>query len=284
MRSLIRRCRPACVLLAVLLLAGPALATAQQQELEQGLQQLRDQQFEAALETFDQIIEENDNVWQAHFFRGMALGNLERIEEAQQSFLQAVELNPGVPDAHRMAAISSLQIEDWETAWDQAIEAQLAGADMSQFFEQLRQVSEEPADFEERLNTIRIAVANPDVSDAQADEQMREAVQQSQTELLTINQELGKLVADAGPFTLVQQAEAARYLALFKVQRIDVDDDTNQTDGMEGEIRLFEPGGEEPVWRRRISFRNLRLPTVVSELRRTVDFMVEWAEENGDGS
>lgn len=57
--------------------------------------------------------------------------------------------------------MNGVQLRDLETAWDHAIRAQLAGADMKAEMELLAARSVPPADVEARLNVPRVFVEGP---------------------------------------------------------------------------------------------------------------------------
>ena len=84
-------------------IGGPAALHAQdsQERIQRGTALLRQRQPDAALAEFDDALEDDDNLWQAHFLRGMALGQLIRLEESLAAFIRAGELNPGLLDAYR---------------------------------------------------------------------------------------------------------------------------------------------------------------------------------------
>lgn len=160
------------VALGVAFVLVPAVSPGEPQNAQELVREavrlLEQERAAEALEELDRAIEEDPGYPPAHLYRGYALGQMGRREAAQQAFLRAVELNPGWPDAHRMAAIASFHVGDYETAWEQAIQAHLAGVDMSQGFEGLRQVSRQPADLERRLNAPRVFVGELETSGLEA--------------------------------------------------------------------------------------------------------------------
>lgn len=256
----------------VLVCVTPVAAQQLQEKLQQGIELLQQNQPAEALQVFDELIEESAEYWPAHFYRGMALGTLQRVDEAQQAFLRATELNPAFPQAHRFAAISSLQIGDHATAWDHAILAHRAGVDMTQLFDQLRQVSEEPADLEARLEVVRVFVGDYDLSDTQTNDELRDAVAQQQGELFTIQQELRGALSESEAFAVVPTAELADYTTVIRVRELE--------DGLEGDLLLMDQEGEQ-AWRRRIQIRSFRVADVTSVMRQMVQHLEDFVDEEG---
>ena len=134
----------ALFLLAFMLLAWPV--TAETGQLSRGdpeeaerltalaLEKLEAGELVAAIDELDLAIEADADYWEAWYQRGRALGLLQQYPESRDALLQAAELNPGHGHTHRLAALAASRAEDYETAWDQAIRASLAGEDMNQLF------------------------------------------------------------------------------------------------------------------------------------------------------
>lgn len=153
----------ACLAAVALIATAPAVVHGAQQEVretvEEGVDLLQQEKPQEALEKFDEAIDEAPGVWQAHYFKGRALGLMGKNEEAREAFLRTIELNPTRADAYQFAAMSSFQAGDFETAWEMAIIAHQMGIDMSEGFKYLRQASDEPSGFQERLEAPRIYVS-----------------------------------------------------------------------------------------------------------------------------
>lgn len=125
---------------------------------------LEDEEFGEALELLDPIVEKHPQSATAHLYRGIALGNLGEELDAQRALLVAAGLRPGVGETHRLVAMASFRIGEYETAWEQAILADRVGVDMSTGFEHLAQVTDIPSDLEERLQAPLVYVEGADVT------------------------------------------------------------------------------------------------------------------------
>ena len=148
----------------------PATALPQgdlQMSLEIALGKMQQGQSEDALRDLEKILTQNDSFWPAYFHRGRLLGSMGDAQGARDSFIKAVELNPGEPNVHFMAAVSSFQLGDFDTAWEQIILASNAGMpeeQVQQGLAMLRQASEGPPGLAERLSAARVYVDAPDES------------------------------------------------------------------------------------------------------------------------
>lgn len=162
------RFRPVLVLLVLALAVSIVAAAADTKKArkltEKGRKLLAENRFEEGLKELDKAIKEDAKYPLAHYYRGFALGNVGREQEARDAFLRATELNPAWAEAHRMVAMASYNIGDFETAWEHAIRAHQAGVDMSQGFEMLKQVSQPPPGLDDRLEAPRVFVEDLDLS------------------------------------------------------------------------------------------------------------------------
>lgn len=124
---------------------------------------VEDGRFDEALGLLEAHIEAAPIDPVAHFYRGLAFGNLGREVDAQRDFIVAANLRPGFGEAHRLASIASYRLEEYDTAWEQAILAARVGIDMSAAFAALAEVSPIPSDLERRLRASLLYVEEPDV-------------------------------------------------------------------------------------------------------------------------
>ena len=102
------------------------------------------------------------------YYRGQVLGNLGREQEALDAFLEAAELNPGWGEAHRMAAVAALNTSNLSVAWEQAVKAYQAGADVSDSINHLLALEKAPGDLDEQLAAARIFVMPVDTEKLEA--------------------------------------------------------------------------------------------------------------------
>lgn len=107
---------------------------------------LEDGQSELALQTVDRALAADPFFWQGHYYRARALSLLRRWNEALTAAQRAVELNPGNDRAQALAWLVAYTLADDESAWEHAIRAQQAGADMTVQFELLGRRTPAPAD------------------------------------------------------------------------------------------------------------------------------------------
>ena len=103
--------------------------------------------------------------WGAYYHRGGALILAGELDGAQEALLSAAKLNPGRGDVHKLAFGVSLELSDYQTAWDQAIRAHQAGINMSEGLLLLGQEVTAPADLEERLQAPRVYIESSRVVD-----------------------------------------------------------------------------------------------------------------------
>lgn len=123
-----------------------------------GLEAMRSYDDEAALDALNSAILSNRHSASAYFLRAQALARLGRKKQALSDASEAVALAPGVAQGHTLVADLALTVGEYQLAWDEAIRATQAGAEMSALRERLARVSAPPADLEARLELPRIAV------------------------------------------------------------------------------------------------------------------------------
>ena len=129
-----------------------------QSEFDEGIRQLELQQPQAALFAFERSIEAHPFFAAALAYKAQVLDWTDRLPEALVSALQATRLDPGNAEFHQLAADLASVAGDHEVAWEHAIRAAQAGAEMLEVFEALAKQSPVPADLAERLEAPRIAV------------------------------------------------------------------------------------------------------------------------------
>ncbi len=145
-------------ILAVCLNAQPALAQLSAELTERGRLALTNRQFDTALSDLDKAIEADAANPLAHYYRGVALGNVGRERDALGAFLRAAELNPGWGEAHRMATIAALNTRNLPVAWDQAVKAHQSGSDIGDSINRLLALEKAPGDLDEQLAAARVFV------------------------------------------------------------------------------------------------------------------------------
>jgi len=163
-------------LLSVLFLitAGPAAAQNGDaiEATNVAAKMIQEDRLAEAVEQLDRVIEKSPGYWEAHYQRGRALALMDRMEEARDALVQATALNPGFAHGHYLAWLAAFNLEDYRTAWEQAVSAELAGLDMSEQFPKLAAVSETPDDILERLGAPHVFVAPFSTDDLEGQSQL----------------------------------------------------------------------------------------------------------------
>ena len=275
-----------------LVFAAPALATAlvsQQAEAsaqltEQGRLAFVNRQFDVALSDLNKAIEADASNPHAHYYRGLVLGNLGREREALDAFLKAAELNPGWGEAHRMAAVAALNTSNLPIAWEQAVKAYQAGADISESINQLLALEKAPGDLDDQLAAARVFVGGFDTSVFDRDGSRMGAkaiLAQSAADLFSFQQTARETLSESAAFGLVQRQESAQYIMMFEIEFL-TDTLNGSPRRLSGVLRLVDARSGETADRRRINFADISsLSYLNREWRRIIGLMEEWAAERG---
>ncbi len=128
-------------------------------DVEEAGKLFSDGELQAATLVLDRAIRADPGYAPAYFQRALVLAEQDRLQEAQTNALQAAALSPGVADLHELAMHLSIDVGDGIAAWDQAIQAAQAGADLRRHFERLDATGAAPADFDARVMAPRVMVA-----------------------------------------------------------------------------------------------------------------------------
>lgn len=266
---------------------------------------LADRRFEQALEDLDALVRDADTYAPAHYLRGIALGSMGREREAVDAFLRATELSPGWGEAHRLAAVAALNIRDLTVAWDQAIKAHQAGADVAESFNRLLAMERAPQDLDARLAATRIyvmplnteklaaeqqnpwgvnvigggggGIADPfSVSGSRATGQGNQKITQAQSSFYNLLMQMRRSLSGSRYFGVVQQPEMARYLLVIEADELD-------GGRLRGYIKLYDARSGEEAYRRLLELRNIdSLADLNADLERYVGYMQQWLiESNG---
>ena len=271
---------------------APALASAlvsQQAEAsaqltEQGRLAFVNRQFDVALSDLNKAIEADASNPSAHYYRGLVLGNLGREREALDAFLKAAELNPGWGEAHRMAAVAALNTSNLPIAWEQAVKAYQAGAEISESINQLLALEKAPGDLDDQLAVARVFVGGFDTSVFDRDGSRMGAkaiLAQAAADLFSFQQTARETLSESAAFGLVQRQESAQYIMMFEIEFL-TDTLNGSPRRLRGVLRLVDARSGETVDRRRIDFDDINsLGYLNREWRRIVGLMEEWAAERG---
>lgn len=232
-----------------------------------------------ALSLLEQAVAADDSYWQAYYQQGRIFGMREDFLMARHMLLKASELNPGHAHTHELAWEASYRIGDFENAWDQAIRASLAGADMNQRFLEMYARSDPPEDFEQRVNAPRLYVAAIEIGDVEASNHLPfnrnpasggigtisgrpshadglHRANENAFNLKRVRDKLRDAIVDAPYLGIVLDLELADYVLGISVESLS--EATPVT--MEGYLRLYEAAGSEPVY-----FKSLKLRDISSD-------------------
>ncbi len=267
-------------------LASTALSPQSTEELTRNAARLiGEQEFEQALQVLERAAEEDPDYWEIYYQRGRALAMSGNMQEGLDAFLRGCELNPGFAHGHQLASVAAVQVGKFETAWDQAIRAYLAGADMSSIFAQLNERSEVPVDIDARIAAWKVFVADisadevlaqAELPDQQDQERVRQLLQESAADIGAIQLHMRNAISRSPHFGLVPEPGLAQYVLGISVDEIG----ERQPRSMEGYLRLYDISTSEVIYYRQISLRNISAGGLLyGELERYVGQLEEWKQE-----
>ncbi len=130
-------------------------------DVEEAAKLFSEGELQSAMLVLDRAIRADPGYAPAYFRRALVLAELDRLEDAQTNALRAAALSPGVAELHELAMLLLIDASDSATAWEQAIQAAQAGADLRRHFDRLDATGPAPADFDARVMAPRVMVARP---------------------------------------------------------------------------------------------------------------------------
>ncbi|HEX9699791.1 MAG TPA: hypothetical protein VGD06_10050 [Acidobacteriota bacterium] len=300
---------------AALLVVAPSVAAGTAQggareaarATEQGVKLIEGNRFAEALQQLDRAIAADPEYWEAHYQRGRVLGILDRWQESRDALVLAAELNAGHGHTHRLASMAAAQVSDWQTAWDQAIKAQLAGEDMRQNMLDMYNESPPPDDFAIRINAAPVFVATAEDSDARAQAELPtnfnpgttgtdpggvrsgrathledSALNSSGPDLVRLERQMRSALAESNRFAVVVQPGRAKFILAISITDIESGVGAERTSGRSasGYFRLIDIESREVVYRANISFEDISATTAIQGvLRRYVTDLAAWMAE-----
>jgi tetratricopeptide (TPR) repeat protein len=291
------------VLVALAIAALPVFATAEQDTEEaveltaRATEMITEGRLSEALELLEKAVEADDTYWESYYQQGRILGMREDYLMARHVLLKASQLNPGHAHTHRLAWEASYRIGDYENAWDQAIRASLAGADMNQWFLEMYSKAEPPEDFEQRINAPRIYVGPVQISDVEARNQLpfnrnpgtggigtisgrpayAEGVNRTNENafnLARVRNNLRDAVFRAPYLGTVLDLELADYLLVISVESLG----EALPITMEGYLRLYDTSNGEAVYFTSITLRDISSEvSLYGEMQRQIVELQNWS-------
>jgi len=297
---------------ALLLTVAPWPLTAQQggnqanEHLTNAINALSQNKAQDALRQLDDVLQDEPDNAQAYYYRGMAYGQLNRLEDALDAFVTAGEKAPGYTDAYVQACRLAWQFQNWDLAWDQAILASQSGFDMSQAFTELRQAANPPDDFDQRLRAPRVLLGPIDVeaitgqdsflneaggvgggaaatsgadrgSNAMAFDEPASGntrFAESEADIVNVRRTFGVMLQESHEFAVVQNPELATYVLTLKVNDVSL----GRPRRLEGVVKLLR--NDEEVYSRPIRLTDITSTADLrTEIYRVVVFMEEWQAE-----
>ncbi len=112
--------------------------------------------YEGALGQLDFVAQTTPDIGSPFFGRGLVLEQMERWQEARDSYTRSLQLRPGAPATHSRLAEVTFQLNDYAAAWEHGIRAHRGGVDMSELFARLRPVAPPPDDLEQVMVGPRV--------------------------------------------------------------------------------------------------------------------------------
>ena len=258
--------------------------------------------LDEALDALDRAIEADGEYWEAYYQRGRVFGLMSRWQEALDALVRATELNPGHGHSHRLSSLAAINLEEWGTAWDQAINAQLAGQDMTETLLNMYQLSPPPDDFAVRIAAVPVFVADVDTTAATADIDLPtnfnpesamgarqgrasdledSAISQSALDLIRLQRAMRYALSESPGLAVVLDPGRARFILSMQITEIT----TTQPHAAKGYFRLIDIQEQEIIYRQPVDISNLEsTPVIAPLLRRYVTDMSAWlARRDGGG-
>lgn len=274
-----------CVLLVclsfVVAASGDAVSQSAQERLDRGMRLLlQENQPAEAFDELQKLIDDGPDLAPAYFYAGVALGRLERFDEAYGYLVRAAELDPGNGQIHQMACVAAVRSQHLEEAWEQAILADQGGVDMSGIFSQLENAGPPPDDFEARMAAPRVYVAEIDLSalvtaDMQPGEEEQSAseVNRSLVDIAETRRQFGLGLLNSPLFSVINQEEGATLVLLIQA-------DSFGGSELDGYIKLMDVASGDEVYSRRLSLSDIgTLSALRGDIARQITHLESWIEQ-----
>jgi VWFA-related protein len=204
---------------------------------------------ELALQAVDRALAADPFFWQAYYYRARALTLSKRWKEALPAAERAAELNPGNDRAHALAWLVAYTVADDETAWEHAIRAQQAGADMTVQFELLDRRRPAPADLKARVAAPKLFVSGSATTDLVL-----------QATLKRVYRALRRTLSGAPGIALVDDPSRAAFFVTFRDEKVDGEAPRK----LKAELSVFERSGKR-IWKRGVKAGDIDDPATLEQ-------------------
>lgn len=178
--------------------------------LRRGAELIRDGRLDEALEAARAASAVAPDLWDGHFLEAAALWMDGRADAALAPLQRALWLAPGVAAAHSLAWRLHFDRGDDAAAWQHAIRAHVAGADMQEPLRMLAARATPPAGLQARLGVSRVFVGGSRGADAAA-----------YSRLEGIGRALARAVSDSPYLGLVRDPMEADYSLYLDAEEAD---------------------------------------------------------------
>ena len=220
-----------------------------------------DDDLDGALVAAQQAVFRDPSLWDGRFLQAAVLWMQHDPGAALAPLRQALWLEPGVAATQHLAWQLSVELGDLETAWDHAIRAQLAGADMAAEMELLAARSVPPQDVEARLNVPRVFVEGP-----RSDDRGR------YVRLAALVRALSRAVSDSPLLGLVRFPLDADYFLYIEAE----DPDRRRPAALESRLELYNYA-DRRLWREDMDIDDLTSEQAIAEaVRRALAELEDW--------
>jgi hypothetical protein len=201
--------------------------------LRLGAELLLDEDLEGAMAAAQRAIVADAELWDGHFLEATVLWMDGRTRPALAALQRALWLAPGVASSHYLAWQLQYDLGGDAAAWEQAIRAQLAGADMQEAMDMLALRSAPPEALEARLGAPRVFVEGP-----RSDDPAKYA------RLTGLVRALSRRLSDSPALGLVRDPLAADYYLYVEAE----DPDLRHPGALESRLELYDYT-DQRLWR-----------------------------------
>ncbi|MCH7824455.1 MAG: hypothetical protein IH849_06595 [Acidobacteria bacterium] len=229
--------------------------------LRRGAELALDGDLNGALAAARRAVFSDPGLWDGSFLQAAVLWMQHDPGAALAPLRQALWLEPGVAATQQLAWQLSVELGDLESAWDHAIRAQLAGADMDAEMELLGARSVPPEDLEARLNVPRVFVEGPRSDDPE-----------HYARLAAVVRALSRAASDSPLLGLVRYPLDADYFLYIEAD----DPDRRSPGALESRLELYNYA-DRRLWRQDMDIDDLASEQAIADaVRRALAGLEEW--------